>query len=66
MASERGPFEIRQPKGYHWTNYGIAAPWFDNEGRCIVLICEPDGSVRWELRDRNGEVLAPEEADRAR
>jgi hypothetical protein len=34
-------------------------PWFDNEGRAIIFLCHQDGRVTWQLRGKDGEVLAP-------
>lgn len=51
--------EVVQPQGYYVGGHGDPIPWFDNEGRAIVLLCHPDGSVTWELRGKDGEVLEP-------
>lgn len=52
--------ELLQPKGYFKVVTGDMLPWFDQEGRAIVLLLHGDGSVTWQMRGRNGEVLEPE------
>ena len=55
-------YRVRQPEGYAVRpvgNHRITEPYFDREGRAIELVCMGDGSVRWELVGRDGEVLEP-------
>jgi hypothetical protein len=47
------------PKGYFQAATGDMLPWFDNEGRVIVLRCHADGSVTWQMLDKDEEVLEP-------
>ena len=55
--------ELVMPQGYFLAASGDTLPWFDGEGRAIVLLCWPDGSVTWQLRSRDGEVLGPDAVD---
>lgn len=50
------------PEGYFMGASGDTLPFFDQEGRAIVLRFWPDGTVTWQLRGRGGEVLEPEPA----
>lgn len=52
-------YTVTQPQGYFKDSMGDAVPWFDIEGRVLKLICHENGTVTWELWDRNGEVLEP-------
>jgi hypothetical protein len=52
-------YAVIQPKGYFVAATGDPTPWFDNEGRAIVLLCHVDGSVTWQLQNKNGETLEP-------
>jgi len=56
-------YTVIQPEGYFTSAAGDTLPWFDTAGRAIVLLCHEDGSVTWELRGRNGEVLEPAHHD---
>lgn len=47
------------PDGYFLAASGDPLPFFDREGRAIVLRFWPDGSVTWQLQGRDGEVLEP-------
>lgn len=55
--------EVLLPKGYFVSASGDYLPWFDNEGRQLGLLLHSDGTVTWQLRGRNGEVLEPEQSD---
>lgn len=63
MSTHRADYvahEIVQPEGYNWSWEAHApVPSFDKEGRRMVILCHADGSVTWELRSKDGEVLEP-------
>lgn len=63
-AADAVRHELIQPKGYFRGVTGDMLPWFDQEGRVIVLLLHADGSVTWQMRGRNGEVLEPEMVSR--
>jgi hypothetical protein len=52
------------PQGYQWSfDTNSPLPFFDREGRKVVLLCHDDGSVTWQLIGKNGEVLGPLDFD---
>jgi hypothetical protein len=51
--------EVIQPQGYVGVGGVNCHPFWDSEGRVIVLRCHADGSVTWQLRG-GGQVLEPE------
>lgn len=51
------------PEGYYLAASGDKLPFFDNERRAIVLRFWPDGTVTWQLRGSDGEVLEPAEVE---
>lgn len=55
-------YEHALPEGYFRAASGDTLPFFDQAGRAIVLRFWPDGTVTWQLRGRDGEVLEPEPA----
>lgn len=64
LSADPVRYEIIQPKGYSGIGGDNPKPWFDDEHRVIVLLCNEDGSVTWEMR-AHGEVLEPAHAAKA-